>query len=123
MQYFKNIKAWTKAVKIDEYNAATGSNVIMRETNQGIVLNEKILIALNHSKWKKVGTLDWYPYYGITKLLTALLDDRLDEYAEKEQSSTRTICSPPIHHKWKNKVDEAFKRAKYEGKKGLFTSL
>jgi hypothetical protein len=84
-------------------------------TRCGIIIDEKIMIAKNRSRWKKLGELNWYPYYGLKNLVEALYDDALDEYAEEQQNSGRTQMSPPINHKWKDEQKEKEYRNFYEG--------
>jgi hypothetical protein len=86
-----------------------------RNTRCGIIIDEKIMIAKNRSRWKKLGELNWYPYYGLKNLIEALYDDALDEYAEEQQNSGRTQMSPPINHKWKDESKEKEYRNFYEG--------
>lgn len=103
---------------IDKIYLLCGLGVPYKNTRSGIVIKDTIMIAKNHSKWKKLGSLDWYPYYGLKNLIRALYLNELDEYAEEQQSKThRTERSVPINHSWKNKAEEKSMRKRYEGKR------
>lgn len=92
----------------------TGLGVPYRVVTQGIIVCETIMVAKNHSRWKILGELDWYPYYGLKNLVKALYTDTLLEYAMDQQSRThRTERSVPINHEWKDKEKEKSKRAYY----------
>lgn len=97
----RNPNAIAKLVKLEEWD------IPHRNTRNGIIIDEKIMIAKNRSRWKKVGHLEWYPYYGLQNLVEALYDDALDEYAAEQQSKTnRKRNSVPIDHSWlkRNKI-------------------
>ena len=104
-----NPNAYKKISQLYEWD------IPFRNTRNGIIVNETIMIAKNRSRWKKLGELNWYPYYGLKNLIEALYDDALDEYAAEQQASKRIKCSPPINHEWKNKPKEKIYRAFYEG--------
>ena len=105
-----NPNAYKKISQLHEWD------IPFRNTINGIIIDEKIMIAKNRSRWKKLGELNWYPYYGLKNLIEALYDDALDEYAEEQQNSNRTIMSPPINHRWKDEAKEKQYREHYEGK-------
>ena len=92
-----NLRAYDKCKQLEEWG------VPHKEVRTGIVICEKIMIAKNHSRWKKLGSFDWYPYYGLRTLIEALYDDCLDQYADKQQKSGRKFLSVPISHEWKHK--------------------
>jgi hypothetical protein len=50
----------------------------------GIIIDDKVLIAKSKSRWKKLGEYDWHSYYGLSNLCKAIIEDRLDEYADKQ---------------------------------------
>jgi hypothetical protein len=104
-----NPNAWRKICQLSEWG------ISFKNTHNGIIIDDKIMIAKNKSRWKKLGELNWYPYYGLKNLITALYDEALDEYAEEQQSKNRAIKSPPISHVWKDKQKETLFRKKYEG--------
>lgn len=104
-----NLNAFNKLKKLTEWN------IPHRNTRNGIIICDTIMIAKNSSKWKILGSLDWYPYYGLAKLVEALYDDCLQEYAEEQQSKTnRKYNSVPISHEWKDKEKEKIMRFIYE---------
>jgi len=92
-----NLRAYDKCKQLEEWG------VPYKEVRTGIVICEKIMIAKNHSRWKKLGSFDWYPYYGLRTLIEALYDDCLEQYADKQQKSGRKFLSVPISHEWKHK--------------------
>ena len=92
-------------------------NIPYQVKHQGIIIEGKIMIAKNKSRWKFLGELDWYPYYGLKNLVEALYDEALVEYAEEQQSKIhRTERSVPISHEWKNKEKEKAKREYYRAR-------
>ena len=98
----------------------TGLGVPYKVVKQGIIICEKIVVAKNHSRWKFLGELDWYPYYGLKNLVKALYTDTLIEYAMDQQLRThRKYNSVPINHEWKDKEKEKEKRAYYRQRKQL----
>ena len=107
--------AYKKVQKLDEWN------IPYEVKHQGIIINDKIMIAKNSSKWKFLGELDWYPYYGLSKLVEALYDDALELYAQEQQSKThRNVKSVPISHEWKDKHEEEEKRGYYRARQQKF---
>ena len=100
-----NIRGYKKCKQLEEWG------IPHKEIRVGIVICEKIMIAKNHSRWKKLGSFDWYPYYGLDTLIEALYDDCLDQYAEEQQKSGRKFRSVPISHEWKHKQKPKEKRA------------
>ena len=90
-------------------------NIPFKEVYSGIIINDTILISKNKSRWKKLGELNWYSYYGLKNLIEALYDDALDEYAKEQQEKNRPELSPAINHEWKDKEREKVCRQKYEG--------
>ena len=112
--YIGNLNGYIKSVKIDEYMLATNTFITIKPTRQGLNLNDTILVAFKKSRWKFLGELDWYPYYGITHLLDALINNTLTKYAADQQSRThRTTYSKPINHVWKDSEKEQIKRERY----------
>lgn len=110
-----SVDAYHKVKKLDEWN------IPYKVKHQGIIIADKIMIAKNHSKWKFLGELDWYPYYGLSKLVEALYDDALELYAEEQQSKTHRVArSVPISHEWKNKEKEKEKREYYRARQEKF---
>ena len=109
-----NLNAYKKTMVL------TGLGVPYRVVTQGIIICETIMIAKNHSKWKFLGELDWFPYYGLNNLVNALYTDTLLEYAMDQQSRThRKYKSIPINHEWKDKEEEKIKREYYRQKQIL----
>jgi hypothetical protein len=104
-----NPNAYKKLSQLHEWG------IPFTNTRNGIIIDDHIMIAKNRSRWKKLGELNWYPYYGLKNLIEALYDNALDDYAAEQQSSKRTKMSPPINHEWKDKNKEARYREKYEG--------
>jgi hypothetical protein len=96
LSYIKDIQGYVKAKKIEEYCLATDRYVDIKDSVQGIRVGNKILIAYKKSRWKILGEYQWYPYYGITKLMDAFFDDRLLEYAEEQQNTNRKINSAKV---------------------------
>ena len=90
-----NIQAYKKCKQLEEWG------IPHKEIQSGIVICDKIMIAKNRSRWKKLGSYEWYPYYGLSSLVEALYDDCLDDYAEEQQKSGRQFKSPPVYHPWR----------------------
>lgn len=66
---------------------------------QGVIIDGKILIAKNRSRWKKLGDYDWHSYWGLGNLCDALIDDRLDEYAlEQDLNNKRKLKAAPVNN-------------------------
>lgn len=101
-----SIKLYRKKKAIQEFCLARDVYLPTKDSVQGIKVADKILIAMHYSRWKKLGEYQWYSYYGITKLLDALIDDRLDEYAKEQQLSNRTEKSAPVKPITANKIKE-----------------
>ena len=65
----------------------------------GVIIEDKVLIAKSKSRWKKIGEYDWHSYYGLGKLCDALIENRLDEYAnEQDFKNNRTTRSVPVNN-------------------------
>lgn len=109
--WIKSVNGYNKAKKIEEYCFATDRKVEIKDSIQGIRVNNKILIAYGKSRWKILGQLQWYPYYGITKLMDALFDDRLEEYAlEQQTENTRKEYATPVAKISDKKVKEIMQK-------------
>lgn len=108
----------SKSFNINSYKKTlllTGWGVPYRTVTQGIIICDKIMVAKNSSKWKFLGELDWFPYYGLKNLVDALYSDCLIEYAiEQQMKDHRTRNSIPINHEWKDKEKEGDLRAYYK---------
>jgi len=105
--YIKSLAGYVKAKKIEEYCFATDRTVDIKDSIQGIRVNNKILIAYKKSRWKILGELQWYSYYGITNLMDALFDDRLLEFAKQQQTENpRQQNSPPVKELSKEREQE-----------------
>ena len=67
--------------------------------HQGIIIDGKILIAKEKSRWKKLGDRDWHSYYGLGNLCDALENGTLDEYAQQQDlCNTRKHLSIPVNN-------------------------
>jgi hypothetical protein len=118
MKHYKetNWKAIPKLKKLEEWG------IPHKNTRCGIIINDKIMIAKNKSRWKMLGELDWFPYYGLHNLVEALYDDALDEYAEEQQNKTHRVShSVPIPNVWKDKDKEKEFKEFYKNRQGLFS--
>lgn len=94
-------------IKIEKLRDIFNSGFQYRFTGGGLVLiDEKLLITQNKSLWRLVGQLDWHPFYGLKTLLQAYKNNALEEYKQKQLSSTRTILALPKKNVWKNKKQE-----------------
>ena len=51
---------------------------------QGVIIADQVLIAKSKSRWKKLGSRDWHSYYGLSALCKAIIEERLDEYADEQ---------------------------------------
>lgn len=69
-----------------------------REVHQGVIIAEKVLIAKNKSRWKKLGEMDWHSYYGLSNLCEAIKNNRLDEYALEQDINGRAIMAPVVNN-------------------------
>ena len=66
---------------------------------QGIIIQNKIMIARSKSRWKKLGSFDWHSYYGLNKLCDALESDKLDEYAlNQDLNNKRKVLAVPVNN-------------------------
>ena len=110
-----NWKAIPKLKNLQEWD------IPHKNTRCGIIVCDKIMIAKNKSRWKILGQLDWFPYYGLHNLIEALYDDALEEYAEEQQSKTHRVAhSVPLANAWKDKDKEALLKEFYKNRQGMF---
>ena len=74
--------------------------------NYGATIDKAIIIARNKSLWRPVGTLDWFPYYGLDSLLEAYKANALEEYKEKQIKANRQVYAVVKPNVWKDKAKE-----------------
>jgi len=79
-----------------------------RETNQGLIIEDKIMIAKKKNRFKILGNLDWVYYPNIKLLYKNLKEDNIDAFF-KEMSKHEK--SPP--NVWRNKSLEKNLKARY----------
>lgn len=75
------------------------SGLEYRMHTQGVIIANKIMVSRRKSRWKKLGSWDWHSYYGFRNLLNALIEDRLDEYAEQQDlHNDRECLATPVNN-------------------------
>ena len=75
------------------------SGLKFRMHTQGVIIEDKIMVSRSKSRWKKLGSWDWHSYYGFSNLLNALIEDRLDQYAEQQDlQNTRQKLAVPVNN-------------------------
>ena len=107
MSYEPDIAIYKKIKQLQELG------VSFEKRHQGFVIEDKIMIAKKKSKWKKLGDLDWYPYYGLKNLIKAMDEDRLDEYAKEQEAKYNAKYEVPLNP-WKDKEKEKLLKAIYK---------
>ena len=116
MSYEPDITVYRKMQQLIELGIA------FEKIHTGFKVEDTILVAKRKSKWKKLGCLDWYPYRGLKNLISALREDRLNEYAAEQEAKYNKKNKVPLNS-WKDTEKRAMLRAKYESPleyKGLF---
>jgi hypothetical protein len=116
MSYEPDIAVYKKMQQLKDLG------VSYEKVHQGFKVENIIMVAKKRSKWKKLGCLDWYPYYGLKNLIKALKEDRLDEYAAEQESKYNAKYEVPLNS-WKDLEKRKTLRAIYEQPlepKGLF---
>jgi hypothetical protein len=107
MPYEPDIAVYKKIKQLQELD------VSFEKRHQGFVIEDKIMIAKKKSKWKKLGELDWYPYYGLKNLIKAMDENRLEEYAA-EQEKKYTAKYGVALNPWKDKEKEKILKEMYK---------
>ena len=107
MSYEPDFNVYRKLKQLQEL----GVSFVKR--HQGFVIEDTILVAKKRSKWKKLGELDWYPYYGLKNLIKAMEENRLDEYAKEQEAKYNAKHEVPLNP-WKDKEKEKFLKAIYK---------
>ncbi len=74
--------------------------------NYGATIDKAIIIARNKSLWRPIGTLDWFPYYGLESLIEAYKTNTLEEYKEKQVKANRQVNAVVKPNVWKDKAKE-----------------
>ena len=66
---------------------------------QGVIIDKQVLIAKSKSRWKKLGDLDWHSYYGLDVLCKAIINNKLDEYADEQDfKNSRKILATVVNN-------------------------
>jgi hypothetical protein len=107
MSYEPDIAVYKKIKQLQEL----GVSFVKR--HQGFVIEDTIMIAKKKSKWKKLGDLDWYPYYGLKNLIKALDENRLDEYAAEQEAKYNSKYEVPLNP-WRDKEKEKILKEMYK---------
>ena len=107
MSYEPDIAVYKKIKQLQEL----GVSFVKR--HQGFVIEDTIMIAKKKSKWKKLGDLDWYPYYGLKNLIKALDENRLDEYADEQAAKYNSKYEVPLNP-WRDKEKEKILKEMYK---------
>lgn len=87
----------------DKLRSIFNANLSYKTGNYGVTVDKTLIIARNKSVWRPVGTLDWFPYYGITSLLDAYKEGTLEAYKDKQIQADRQHRSAVKPNIWKDK--------------------
>lgn len=90
----------------DKLRIIFNKNLSYKTGNYGITVDKTLVIARNKSLWRPVGTLDWFPYYGISSLLDAYKENTLEAYKDKQIAADRKCLSVVKPNVWKDKNKE-----------------
>jgi hypothetical protein len=94
-------------IKTEKLRDIFNSGLEYKFTEGGFVLIDgKLLITQSKSLWRLVGTLDWFPFYGLKTLLEAYKTDALEQYKQNQINTKRKILALPKKNVWGNKIEE-----------------
>jgi hypothetical protein len=87
----------TKIVR--NLSAIDNNGLEWRMCKQGVIISDRVLIAKSKSRWKKLGDPDWHSYYGLDALCKAIINNKLDEYADEQDfKNNRKIYATVVNN-------------------------
>lgn len=94
-------------IKAEKLRDIFNSGLEYKFTDGGFVLiDQKLLITQSKSLWRLVGSLDWFPFYGLKTLLEAYKNDSLEKYKQDQINTKRKILAMPKKNVWRDKTKE-----------------
>ena len=70
--------------RLRDLSAVKSNGLEWKMCRQGVIIDGQVLIAKSKSRWKKLGEWDWHSYYGLDALCKAIINKKLDEYADEQ---------------------------------------
>jgi hypothetical protein len=84
----------------------------LKESQQGLIIDEEFMIAANKTKMRPLGQLDW-SWYTAKTLAMAMNEDRVLHYYETMLKDKRSDSN-----KWKRREEEMYKKTFYAVRAG-----
>ena len=82
-----------------DLSAITNNGLQCKFCRQGVIIDGQVLIAKSKSRWKKLGDRDWHSYYGLDNLCKAIINKKLDEYADEQDfQNSRKILATVVNN-------------------------
>ena len=82
-----------------DLSAISNNGLQWKLCRQGVIIDGQVLIAKSKSRWKKLGDMDWHSYYGLDNLCKAIINKKLDEYADEQDfRNSRKILATVVNN-------------------------
>jgi hypothetical protein len=81
--------------RLRDLSAISNNGLQWKLCRQGVIIDKQVLIAKSKSRWKKLGEMDWHSYYGLDALCKAIINKKLDEYADEQdfKNNRKTLAT------------------------------